>query len=99
MFSYCCFERVLTGVVVEQKATVRDLKAAIRRHLHLKLSREGVSKHINWYVSLIYGLKKTLIPIGIRNKIFIDQYQFKRDYHKRITKLNIIEFNPKGGVV
>jgi len=45
------------SVVVEQKATVIDLKKAIQRHIALKLKREGCERFISWhYVWQTYWL-------------------------------------------
>uniref|UniRef100_A0A8C4Q5B8 Small nuclear ribonucleoprotein 25 n=1 Tax=Eptatretus burgeri TaxID=7764 RepID=A0A8C4Q5B8_EPTBU len=52
-------------IVVVQDATVLDLKKAIRRHVQLKLEREGGQRHISWlYVwrtfHLVYEGQKLL---------------------------------------
>ncbi|GIX90767.1 hypothetical protein CDAR_389591 [Caerostris darwini] len=45
------------SVVVEQKATVIDLKKAIQRHVALKLKREGCERTISWrYIWRTYWL-------------------------------------------
>ncbi|KFM77465.1 U11/U12 small nuclear ribonucleoprotein, partial [Stegodyphus mimosarum] len=45
------------SVVVEQKATVMDLKKAIQRHVELKLKREGCGRTLSWrYVWKTYWL-------------------------------------------
>lgn len=44
-------------VVVEQKATVLDLKMAIRRHAMLRMARKGVKRVLSWkYVWKTYWL-------------------------------------------
>uniref|UniRef100_UPI00358DF08A U11/U12 small nuclear ribonucleoprotein 25 kDa protein n=1 Tax=Myxine glutinosa TaxID=7769 RepID=UPI00358DF08A len=66
-------------IVVVQDATVLDLKKAIRRHVQLKLEREGGQRHISWlYVwrtyHLVYEGQKlvdddtALKEYGIRNR-------------------------------
>ncbi|GBM98650.1 U11/U12 small nuclear ribonucleoprotein [Araneus ventricosus] len=66
------------SVVVEQKATVIDLKKAIQRHVTLKLKREGCERTISWrYIWRTYWLyydgqkltdnDKPLKDYGIRN--------------------------------
>lgn len=65
-------------VVVEQKATVLDLKKAIRRHVTLRMARKGVKRVLSWkYVWKTYWLsfdgellkedKALLRDFGIRN--------------------------------
>lgn len=65
-------------VVVEQKATVLDLKKAIRRHVTLRMARRGVKRVLSWkYVWKTYWLsfdgeflkddKALLRDFGIRN--------------------------------
>ncbi|KAG8196745.1 hypothetical protein JTE90_014478 [Oedothorax gibbosus] len=45
------------SVVVEQKATVMDLKKAIQRHVMLKLKRQNCSRSISWrYIWKTYWL-------------------------------------------
>jgi len=69
----------LYSVIVEQNATVLDLKKAIQRHVKLKLSREEGNPHISWrYVWRSYWLcyagtrltddNKKLRDYNIRNK-------------------------------
>uniref|UniRef100_A0A1E1WYM7 Putative cytochrome c oxidase subunit cox19 n=1 Tax=Amblyomma aureolatum TaxID=187763 RepID=A0A1E1WYM7_9ACAR len=44
-------------VVVEQKATVLDLKKALRRHVTLRMARKGVKRVLSWkYVWRTYWL-------------------------------------------
>lgn len=65
-------------VVVEQKATVLDLKKALQRHATLRMARKGVKRLISWrYIWKTYWLcfegqrldqdKVLLRDIGIRN--------------------------------
>uniref|UniRef100_A0A023G4T7 Ubiquitin-like domain-containing protein n=1 Tax=Amblyomma triste TaxID=251400 RepID=A0A023G4T7_AMBTT len=65
-------------VVVEQKATVLDLKKALRRHVTLRMARKGVKRVLSWkYVWKTYWLsfegellrddKALLRDFGIRN--------------------------------
>ncbi|GFS36812.1 hypothetical protein NPIL_480671 [Nephila pilipes] len=45
------------SVVVEQKATVIDLKKAIQRHVTLKLKRDGCERSLSWrYIWRTYWL-------------------------------------------
>lgn len=71
-------------VIVNQNATVGDLKRAVKRHFELKMQREDGPKHISWkYVWKTYWLyfegqklkddNKNLKEYGIRNK---DQVTF-----------------------
>uniref|UniRef100_A0A224Z789 U11/U12 small nuclear ribonucleoprotein 25 kDa protein n=1 Tax=Rhipicephalus zambeziensis TaxID=60191 RepID=A0A224Z789_9ACAR len=78
-------------VVVEQKATVLDLKKAIRRHVTLRMARKGVKRVLSWkYVWKTYWLsfdgellkedKALLRDFGIRNN---SQLTFVKRLHER----------------
>ncbi|KAL1425250.1 hypothetical protein MTO96_019400 [Rhipicephalus appendiculatus] len=78
-------------VVVEQKATVLDLKKAIRRHVTLRMARKGVKRVLSWkYVWKTFWLsfdgellkddKALLRDFGIRNN---SQLTFVKRLHER----------------
>jgi len=86
----CKADGEVLPVVVEQKATVLDLKKAIGRHVNLKQSREGRKTKLNWrYVWRTYWLyfngqklmedKKPIKEYGIRNKAEITFIKRLRD--------------------
>ncbi|KAK8757608.1 hypothetical protein V5799_004765 [Amblyomma americanum] len=61
-------------VVVEQKATVLDLKKALRRHVTLRMARKGVKRVLSWkYVWKTYWL-------SFEGELLRDDKAFLRDF-------------------
>ena len=44
----CATVLLLVAIVVEQRATLLDLRNAIKHYMNLKLSRDGVRKKLSW---------------------------------------------------